>query len=72
VLNYGNVEIKIVDIYFNDLRTSYYQGGGDLIPTTNITRIVFPPPPPLPLTNGTYQIVLISERGVPSVFSWEK
>ena len=71
ILNYGKLDIKIVDIYVNgEGVASYYTGRGEDIYTSRWERVSFTSP--VPISAGTlYEIVLVSERGVSHVDRWE-
>jgi len=71
VLNYGRIDIKIVDVYVNGERvTSYQAGRGEEIYTSRWGRISFTSPVPI-VDGGLYEIVVVSERGVSRAYSWE-
>lgn len=71
VLNYGRLDIKIVDIYVNGERvTDYHSSHGEEIYTSSWRRISFASP--VPISAGVlYEIVVVSNRGVSNVHSWE-
>jgi len=71
VLNYGRLDIKIVDIYVNGERvTDYHSSHGEVIYTSSWRRISFTSP--VPISAGVlYEIVVVSNRGVSNVHSWE-
>ncbi len=71
ILNYGRIDIKIVDVYVNGERvTSYHAGRGEEIYTSRWGRISFTSPVPI-VDGGLYEIVVVSERGVSRAYSWE-
>ena len=71
VLNYGRIDIKIVDVYVNGERVASYQAGrGEEIYTSRWGRISFTLPVPI-VDGGLYEIVVVSERGVSRAYSWE-
>jgi len=71
ILNYGRLDIEIVDAYVNGrMVESYYAGRRLPILTSQLGRIRFRSP--LPVTEGSlYEIVLVSGRGVSYVYRWE-
>ena len=71
VLNYGKVDVGISDVYVNDERVIGYSfGRDDVIYTQKWGRLGFTSP--TPITSGsTYEITIVSENGVPSVYVWE-
>ena len=71
VLNYGKLDIKIVDIYVNGERaTVFHSGRGEEIYTSRWKRISFNSPVPIS-ADTLYEIVVVSQRGVSIVQSWE-
>jgi len=71
ILNYGRLDIKILDVYVDGERvTSYQEGRGEEIFTSRLGRVNFTSPVSLS-TDAQYEIVVISERGVSNVYSWE-
>ena len=71
VLNYGKLDLKIVDIYVNGERATVYQSGrGEEIYTSKWKRISFNSPVPIS-ADTSYEIVVVSGRGVSIVHSWE-
>jgi len=71
VLNYGKLDLKIVDIYVNGKRaTVFHSGRGDEIYTLRWKRISFNSPVSIS-ADTSYEIVVVSERGVSIVHSWE-
>lgn len=71
VLNYGKYDIKIVDIYINDERVNTYLSGRyEEIIISDLGLISFTSP--IPISSETlYDIVIVTERGVPHVYSAE-
>ena len=69
VHNYGNVEIEIVDVYINGVRTSLYQNGGEVIQTDTLPRKITLTIPD-GVTGPTYTITVISTRGIKNVSEW--
>jgi len=71
VLNYGRLDIEIVDVYVNgEGVTDYHSGRNEEIFTLKWRRISFISPEPI--SDGSiYEIVIVSERGVSHVHSWE-
>ena len=71
ILNYGRLDIKILDVYVDGERViSYQEGRGEEIFTSRLGRVNFTSPVSLS-TDVRYEIVVISERGVSHVYSWE-
>ncbi len=71
VLNCGRLEMRIVDMYVNGVKVSTYLGGlGDVIPTSGLTTVSFTSPVGV-VPDSLYQFVIISERGVTHVHSWQ-
>ena len=69
VHNYGNVEIEIVDVYINGVRTSLYQNGGEVIQTDTFPRKITLTIPE-GATGPNYTITVISTRGIKNVSEW--
>ena len=71
ILNYGRLDIEIVDAYVNGrMVESYYAGRRLPILTSQLGRVRFRAP--VPVTEGSlYDIVLVSGRGVSYVYRWE-
>lgn len=71
ILNYGLIDILITDIYVNGVRVSTYYGRrGEEVYTSELGWICFESPIPIE-TDSTYEITLVSERGVAYVYLWE-
>lgn len=71
VLNYGKLDINIIDIYVNDQRvTDYQKGHAKSIHTSKWSQIIFTSPVEIS-SNNLYEFILISERGVSYVHHWE-
>lgn len=70
VLNYGRLDVKIVDVYVNAKRvTAFHSGRGEEIVTSRWRRISFTSP--VSISAGSqYEIVIVSEKGVSNVHSW--
>jgi hypothetical protein len=63
LINYGKINLKIVDIYVNGYRVYYYHGIFPInIPTSEISQISFTSPVSIS-ENELYDIVIISGRG---------
>jgi hypothetical protein len=63
--------MRIVDLYVNGVRVSTYLGGlGGVIPTSGLTTVSFTSPVGV-VQDSLYQFVIISERGVTHVHSWQ-
>ena len=71
ILNYGLIDIAIVDVYVNGVRVSTYYGGrGEEIYTSELGWICFESP--ISIEEGsTYEITIVSERGVTYAYLWE-
>lgn len=67
VLNYGRLDIKIVDIYLDSNRVVL--SPGKEIYTSDLGLISFTYPGLVP--DVLYEIVIVSERGVSHVYSWK-
>jgi len=71
VLNYGKLDLKIVDIYVNGERTTDFQTGhGEEMHNSKWRKISFNSPAPI-FADTIYEIVVVSERGVSYVYNWE-
>jgi len=71
ILNYGIIDIKIVDIYVNGERaTEFHFGRNKVIYTITWRRISFISPVPI-YEDALYEIVVVSERGVSNVYKRE-
>jgi hypothetical protein len=71
VFNFGKCDIKIVDVYVNGERvTSYLSGRGEKINIHKIMRVSFISPV-LISPETLYEIIIITERGVPHVYRSE-
>ena len=71
ILNYGLIDIAIVDVYVNGVRVSTYYGGrGEEIYTSELGWVCFESP--ISIEEGsTYEITIVSERGVTYAYLWE-
>ena len=71
VLNYGKYDIKIVDVYINGERVNtYHSGRYEKMTISDLGLISFTSP--IPISSETlYDIVIVTERGVPHVYSAE-
>jgi len=71
ILNYGLIDIAIVDVYVNGVRVSTYYGGrGEEIYTSELGWICFESP--ISIEEGSsYEITIVSERGVTYAYLWE-
>ena len=71
ILNYGLIDIAIVDVYVNGVRVSTYYGGrGKEIYTSELGWVCFESP--ISIEEGsTYEITIVSERGVTYAYLWE-
>lgn len=71
ILNYGLIDIAVTDIYINGVRVSTYYGGrGEEIYASELGWICFESPIPIE-AESTYEIIMVSERGVTHVYLWE-
>jgi len=71
ILNYGLIDVTIADVYVNGVRVSTYHGGrGEEIYTSELGWICFESP--IPIEEGfSYEIIIVSERGVTYAHLWE-
>lgn len=71
ILNYGLIDVTIADVYVNGVRVSTYHGGrGEEIYTSELGWICFESP--IPIEEGSsYEITIVSERGVTYAYLWE-
>ena len=71
ILNYGLIDIAIVDVYVNGVRVSTYYGGrGEEIYTSELGWVCFESP--ISIEEGSsYEITIVSERGVTYAYLWE-
>jgi archaellum component FlaF (FlaF/FlaG flagellin family) len=70
-LNYGKLDVKIVDIYVESVRvTSYITGREDEILTQDLGTVSFTSPVPF-VDGANYDLVIVSERGVTYAYSWK-
>lgn len=70
VLNYGKLDVKLVDIYVDGVRTSFSGTGGVKILTSTWKRITFTSPNPIS-SDTAYEIIIVSERGVSYVYIYK-
>ncbi len=71
VLNYGKTEIAIDAVYINGAQVSAYTSGkGKTITKSCIVSVQFPSPVSI-VNDQTYEIIVVSERGVRDVVYWE-
>ena len=71
ILNYGLIDITITDAYINGVKVSTYYGGrGKEIYTSELGWICFDSPIPIE-EESSYEIIIVSERGVTHVYLWE-
>ena len=69
-MNYGRLDVKIVDIYVEGVRvTSYISGREDEILTQDLGTVSFTSPVPF-VDDANYDLVIVSERGVTYAYSW--
>lgn len=71
ILNYGLIDVTIADVYVNGVRVSTYYGGrGEEIYTSEMGWVCFESP--IPVEEGSsYEITIVSERGVTYAYLWE-
>ena len=71
VLNHGKIEISLAEVYVNGEKvTSYNDGLGASIVTSRLAGLSFTSPVNI-IPDNLYQFVIVSERGVSHVYSWE-
>ena len=71
LFNYGEIDLKIADVYVNGLQVeTYHSGQFQKITNLEVDTISFTSPHSLS-PNNLYQIVIVSERGVSYIKSWE-
>lgn len=71
VLNYGELDAKIVDIYVDGERSTFFTDTGDVeILTSTWKRVTFESPNPIS-SDTAYEIILVSERGVSYVYIYK-
>ena len=71
LLNYGRSDVEVSDVYVNGERVSAYSlGRNEVIYTQDLGRVVFTSPKPI-TSGSTYEITVVSQKGVPSVYLWE-
>ncbi len=71
VLNHGKIEISLAEVYVNGEKvTSYNDGLGVKIVTSRLAELSFTSPLNVAPDN-LYQFVIVSERGVSHVHSWQ-
>ena len=69
-LNYGKLDVKIIDIYVEGVRvTSYISGRGNEVLTLDLGTVSFASPMPF-VGDANYDLVIVSERGVTYAYSW--
>lgn len=69
VLNYGEIQIEIIDIYINGARTNFYQSGGKMISTESLPELITLTIPD-GITGPNYRVKVVSQRGVKNVSEW--
>ncbi|MBD3172282.1 hypothetical protein GF326_07405 [Candidatus Bathyarchaeota archaeon] len=71
VYNFGEIDLRISDIYINGIRVTSYSSGRDTkILTGSLQQVVFNSP--VSISNGEeYRIRIVSNRGVVRVFDWK-
>jgi hypothetical protein len=71
LLNYGEIDLKLADVYVNGLQVeTYHSGQFQEISNLEVDTISFTSPISLSPDN-LYQIVIVSNRGVSYIKSWE-
>jgi superfamily II DNA or RNA helicase len=68
VYNYGMIGVKIIDVYVNGVRTSFYASGGESVNTGDLEKLTVSIPSEV--SGPEYMISLISSRGVKNVTKW--
>jgi hypothetical protein len=72
VLNYGEFDTTIVEIYVNDLIVNnYYAGGNEDIGPLELKEVSFQSPTPL-IDGEQYTIIVVSKKGVVNSHIWKK
>jgi len=70
VYNYCEFDIRVVEIYINSNKVGTYQYGKESpILSGELREISFLCPENI-LSDSAYSIIIVTERGVPSEFSW--
>jgi uncharacterized membrane protein len=70
ILNYGQLDLKISEVYVNGaMTTTYLSGRLETIQTTKLANVVLTSPVPI-IAGSNYEIVLASQRGVSYVSNW--
>ena len=70
VYNYCEFDIRVVEIYLNNERVDTYHYGNEFpILPGELREISFLCPVNI-LSDSAYSIIIVTERGVPSEFSW--
>lgn len=71
VLNHGKIEISLAEVYVNGEKVNSYNDGlGAKIVTSRLAGLSFTSPVNV-APDKLYQFVIVSERGVSHVHSWE-
>jgi len=71
VFNFGNSETSVSDIYINGERVnSYLSGRYQILGLKELGKVCFHPPSPI-LPDNIFEIVTVSQRGVPHVYRTE-
>jgi len=73
VLNFGMIDIRLDEIYIDGVRTDYYlinNGVGDKIDVASLKNIRIISPINI-LKNNSYNIMIVTERGVSSAYLWK-
>jgi archaellum component FlaF (FlaF/FlaG flagellin family) len=69
-LNYGKLDVKIIDIYVEGARvTSYISGRGNEVLTLDLGTVSFTSPVSF-VDDANYDLVIVSERGATYAYSW--
>jgi hypothetical protein len=70
VLNYGRLDVEVSEVYVNNLRVTSYLDGNPLeILTLKIGHVSFDSPVPI-ANSSTYELTVVSSRGVSYVHVW--
>ena len=71
ILNYGKIEWKIDQVYFNHIQvSSFISGRGVAVGPKELISVKFTPPISI-VAGNTYEIVVVTERGSKNAIYWE-
>lgn len=68
VYNYGKIDIEIVDVYVNGVRTDFYSIGGGSVDMGGLEKFSFTLPSGV--SGPDYTVSLVSSRGGKNVTQW--